>query len=65
MKKHPCIMVINDEQAILRLLSHTLEPERYGVILADNGSSALASQDGYGHWDTNRHNVQLRDPFYN
>ena len=42
MKKHTCIMVVDDEQAILRLLSRTLEPEGYGVILADNGSSALA-----------------------
>ena len=35
-------MVVDDEQAILRLLNRTLEPEGYGVILADNGSSALA-----------------------
>ena len=42
MKKHPYIMVVDDEQAILRLLNRTLEPEGYGVILADNGSSALA-----------------------
>jgi len=42
MKKRPYIMVVDDEQAILRMLSRTLEPEGYGVILADNGSSALA-----------------------
>ena len=42
MKKHTYIMVVDDEQAILRMLSRTLEPEGYGVILADNGSSALA-----------------------
>ena len=42
MKKHTYIMVVDDEQAILSLLSRTLEPEGYGVILADNGSSALA-----------------------
>ena len=42
MKKYPYIMVVDDEQAILRLLNRTLEPEGYGVILADNGSSALA-----------------------
>ena len=41
MKKHPCIMVVDDEQAILRLLSRTLEPEGYGVVVADNGRSAL------------------------
>ena len=41
MKKHPCIMAVDDEQTILRLLSRTLEPEGYGVIVADNGRSAL------------------------
>ncbi len=41
MKKHPCIMVVDDEQAILRLLSRALEPEGYGVIVADNGRSSL------------------------
>jgi len=41
MKKRPYIMVVDDEQAILRLLKRTLEPEGYGVILADSGSSAL------------------------
>ncbi len=43
------VLVVDDEQAMLRLLNRTLAPEEYGVILADNGSSALASQDGYGH----------------
>lgn len=42
MKKRPYIMVVDDEQAILRMLNRTLEPEGYGVVLADNGSSALA-----------------------
>ena len=37
----PYIMVVDDDLAILRLLKRTLEPEGYGVILADNGSSAL------------------------
>ncbi len=41
MKKHTYIMVVDDEQAILRLLSRTLEPEGYGVVVADNGRSAL------------------------
>jgi len=45
MKKHSCIMVVDDEQAILRLLKRTLEPEGYGVIVADNGESALALLD--------------------
>ena len=42
MKKHTCIMVVDDEQAILRLLNHTLEPEGYGVVAANNGETALA-----------------------
>ena len=42
MKKHTCIMVVDDEQAILRLLNRTLEPEGYGVVIADNGRTALA-----------------------
>ncbi len=41
MRKHMCIMVVDDEQAILRLLSRTLELEGYGVVVADNGWTAL------------------------
>ena len=41
MKKYPYIMVVDDEQTILRLLKRTLELEGYGVIVADNGRSAL------------------------
>ncbi len=41
MKKHSNIMVVDDEKTILRLLSRTLEPEGYGVIVADNGRAAL------------------------
>ena len=41
MKKRPYIMVVDDEQAILRLLNRTLEPEGYGVIVTDNGRAAL------------------------
>jgi len=41
MKKHPCIMVIDDEQEILRLLKRTLEPEGYDVVTANGGVSAL------------------------
>ena len=41
MNKHPCIMVVDDEQAILKMLKRTLEPEGYGVVVADNGRSAL------------------------
>ncbi len=42
MKKHPCIMVVDDDQAILRLLKRTLEPEGFGVVTAANGGSTLA-----------------------
>ncbi len=42
MKKHPYIMVVDDEQTILRLLSRTLEPEGYGVVAVNNGETALA-----------------------
>jgi len=41
MKSRPLIMVVDDEQTILRLLKRTLEPEGYGVIMADNGRAAL------------------------
>jgi len=48
MKKHSCIMVVDDEQEVLRLLKRTLEPEGYGVIVADNGKSALALLEEHG-----------------
>ena len=41
MKKHTCIMVVDDEQAILRMLTRTLEPEGYDVAVAADGRSAL------------------------
>ena len=41
MKKHSSIMVIDDEQEILRLLKRTLEPEGYDVVTANGGVSAL------------------------
>jgi len=41
MKKHSSIMVIDDEQAILRLLKRTLEPEGYDVVTANGGVSAF------------------------
>ena len=41
MKEHPCILAVDDEQAILRLLSRTLEPEGYSVVVAADGRSAL------------------------
>ena len=41
MKNHLCIMVVDDEQEILRLLKRILESEGYDVALAPNGGSAL------------------------
>jgi len=41
MQKHPQIMVVDDEQSVVKLLSRTLTSEGYGVIAADNGISAL------------------------
>ena len=40
-------MVVDDEQPILRLLSRILEPEGYGVVVADNGRSALTLLEDY------------------
>ena len=41
MKKHPHIMVVDDEKEILRLLKRTLEPEGYDVATVNGGVSAL------------------------
>ena len=41
MKKHSSIMVIDDEQEILRLLKRTLEPEGCDVATANGGVSAF------------------------
>ena len=48
MEKRPCIMAVDDEQTILRLLKRTLELEGYGVIVADNGRSALNLLEEHG-----------------
>jgi DNA-binding response OmpR family regulator len=48
MKKHPCIMVVDDEQVILNLLSRALEPEGYSVTTVDNGRTALNLLEEYG-----------------
>ena len=42
MKKHPYIMVVDDDEEMLRMLSRILELEGYDVILAANGRSAVA-----------------------
>lgn len=41
MKKQRNIMVVDDEPAILKLLSRVLGQEGYGVIVTDNGRTAL------------------------
>lgn len=41
MKKKPCIMVVDDEQTVLVLLSHILKREGYDVVLAGNSAAAL------------------------
>jgi DNA-binding response OmpR family regulator len=35
-------MVVDDDQAILRLLKHTLEPEGFGVVTAADSRSTMA-----------------------
>ncbi len=47
MKRHPHIMVVDDDQAILKLLSRILETEGYGVVPASDGRSALALFEEY------------------
>lgn len=42
MNKHPQIMVIDDDNRMLRLLEITFEQEGYDAIIAAGGSSALA-----------------------
>ena len=47
MKKHPCIMTVDDDQGVLKLLKRVLEPEGYDVIVADNGTVALELFEEY------------------
>ena len=47
MKKHPCVMTVDDDQGVLRLLKRVLEPEGYDVIAADNGTVALELFEEY------------------
>ena len=42
MKKHTCIMVVDDEPGVRKLLKHCLEPEGYDVITVPDGNAALA-----------------------
>lgn len=41
MKRQPCILVVDDEPGVHRLLKRCLEPEGFGVITATDGTSAL------------------------
>ena len=41
MKRHPHIMVVDDDRRMLRMLKRTLEPNGYGVTTATDSSSAL------------------------
>lgn len=41
MEKQPCIMAVDDEPSVLRVLQLALEPAGFDVILAANGDSAL------------------------
>ena len=41
MKRHPHIMVVDDDRRMLRMLKGTLEPNGYGVTTATDSSSAL------------------------
>ncbi len=42
MQQRPCILVVDDEDAIKRLLSELLHDEGYAVCTAANGHAALA-----------------------
>ena len=41
MKKNTCVMVVDDEPTVLRLLDRTLKPAGYDVVLASDGNLAL------------------------
>lgn len=42
MKKHQLVLVVDDQQETLGMLTRTLELERYDVAVATDGNSALA-----------------------
>ena len=46
MDDKPCILIVDDETANIRLLSHTLKP-LYTVYSAANGQDALAAAEKY------------------
>lgn len=45
MENRVCIMAVDDEPVVLRVLKGILEPEGYEVLLASDGSSALSLLD--------------------
>ena len=45
MNNRACIMAVDDDPGVLRVLKRILEPEGYEVVLANDGSSALALLD--------------------
>jgi len=47
MKEHPCIMVVDDAQSMLKMLSRALELEGYDVVAAADGRTALALMEKY------------------
>ena len=47
-KRKQSILVVDDDRETLRMLNCILEPEEYDVIIAPNGSSAVALLDEHG-----------------
>ena len=47
MKKRPLIMVVDDEEALLKLLSVNLSLDGFDVVTASNGISALELMEEY------------------
>ena len=45
MKSRPCIMVVDDQQEMLNMLTRIFELEGYDVAVADDGRTALALLD--------------------
>ena len=47
MHRETCIMVVDDDQELLKLLPNIFEPEGYRTVTAHDGSSALALLEEY------------------
>ncbi len=48
MREHPRIMVVDDDQEMLRMVKRILELEGYSVAIAADGRSVLALLDEHG-----------------